>query len=234
MGLLNPNRLLWAISIAILLAIYLRSRSRPTLEVSSLLLFDETAAPTARVRHLRIDPLFWLEMALLGALTLALAGLYLRLVPAAVRGTNRALVFDLAAGMGAREGSGTRLDAAKKHAHALVDAAPERDRFSLIGYALEAEPIHPETANREAIHQAIAGLHPMAVPARRAALSAALMRARAAGEVEFFADRKPPASTIADAGLGAGFHYHQSGEPAANLRWLRWILEFPIARAGAR
>ena len=96
MGVLNPQSLLWAISIAILFAIYLRSRSRPTLEVSSLLLFDEAAAPTTRVRHLRIDPLFWLEMAVLGALTLALAGLYVRSSSATARGRTRALVFDLA------------------------------------------------------------------------------------------------------------------------------------------
>ena len=217
MGLLNPNSLLWAISIAILFAIYLRSRSRPTLEVSSLLLFDEAAAPTARVRHLRIDPLFWLEMAVLGAITLALAGLYVRSSSAASRGRTRALVFDLAAGIGAREGSGTRLDAAKKQALAIVDGAPERDRFSLIGYALEAEMIHPETANRETIRKAITGLRSMAVPGRRAAQSAALMRARAAGEVEFFADRRPATSVVADSGLSSGFHFHQSGAPADNL-----------------
>jgi hypothetical protein len=217
MGLLNPNHLLWAVSIAILLAIYLRSRSRPTLEVSSLLLFDEAAAPTARVKNLRIDPLFWLEMAVLGAIVLALAGLYVRTVLAASRGRNRAMVFDLAAGMGAHEGGGTRLDAAKKQALAIVDAAPARDRFSVIGYAMEAEQVHPETANRDAIHRAISGLRAMAVPGRRAAQSAALMRARAAGEVEFFADRRPPAAVIADSGLSSGFHFHQSGAPADNL-----------------
>ena len=217
MGLLSPNQLLWAISIAILLAIYLRSRSRPTLEVSSLLLFDEAAAPTTRVRHLRIDPLFWLEMAALAAITLALAGLYARTSRASARGQNRALVFDLAAGMAARDGNATRLDAAKKAAHALVNGSSERDRFSVIGYALEAELIHPETADREAIYHAIDGLHAMAVPGRRAAQSAALMRARAAGEVEFFADRKPPASILADSDLGAGFHFHQSGTPVDNF-----------------
>ncbi len=217
MGLLSPNRLLWAISIAILLAIYLRSRSRPTLEVSSLLLFEEAAAPTTRVKHLRIDPLFWLEMAMLAAITLALAGLYVRTARASAQGRNRTLVFDLAAGMGAHEGGGTRLDAAKKQAHALVDDARERDRFSVIGYALEAQLIHPETANRDAIHHAIDGLRAMAVPGRRAAQSAALMRARAAGEVEFFSDRKPPDSIVGDSGLGSGFHFHQSGTPADNL-----------------
>ncbi|HVN30063.1 MAG TPA: VWA domain-containing protein [Candidatus Binataceae bacterium] len=217
MGLLNPNHLWWAVSIAILLAIYLRSRSRPTLEVSSLMLFEEAAAPAARVRHLRIDPLFWLEAAALAAITLALAGLYLRSTRSAARGEHRALVFDLAAGMGAREGSDTRLDAAKKEAHALVNAAPERDRFSIIGYALEGQLVHPETANRDEIHHAIDKLQVMAVPGRRAAQSAALMRARAAGRVEFFADRRPAASMIADSGLGAAFHFHQSGAPADNL-----------------
>ncbi len=217
MGLLNPQSLLWGISIAILFAIYLRSRSRPTLEVSSLLLFDEAAAPTTRVRHLRIDPLFWLEMALLAAITLALAGLYVRTSAATSRGRTHALVFDLGAGMGARDGGGTRLDAAKKQALAIVDGAPTRDRFSIIAYALEAEMIHPETANRDAIRHAIAGLKSMAVPGRRAAQSAALMRARAAGEVDFFADRKPPASVITDSGLGSGFHFHQSGAPTGNL-----------------
>ncbi len=119
--------------------------------------------------------------------------------------------------MGAREGSGTRLEVAKKQALAIVDAAPERDRFSVIGYALEAQMIHPETANRDAIRKAIDGLRSMAVPARRAALSAALMRARATGDVEFFADRKPAATVIADSGLSSGFQFHQSGSPADNL-----------------
>ncbi|HLX37605.1 MAG TPA: BatA domain-containing protein, partial [Candidatus Binataceae bacterium] len=217
MGLLNPNHLLWGISIAVLLTIYLRSRSRPTIEVSSLLLFDEAAAPAVRVRHLRIDPLFWLEMAMLAALTLALGGLYVRTTHAAAQGRNRALVFDLAAGMAAREGSGTRLDLAKQQALALVNSASERDRFSVIGYALEGEMIHAETANRDAIRAAISGLHPMAVPTRRAAQSSALMRARAAGDVEFFSDRRPPDSIINDSGLSSAFHFHQSGAPAENL-----------------
>ena len=54
-----------ALSLALLVLIYLRSRSRPTIEVSSLMLFDEAPAPVASVRHVRIDPLFWLEMATL-------------------------------------------------------------------------------------------------------------------------------------------------------------------------
>jgi len=216
-GLLNPDNLLWALSIAILLAIYLRSRSRPTLEVSSLLLFEPAAAPAARVRHLRIDPLFWLEAAILGAIALALAGLYVRTAPAAAQGKTHALVFDLAAGMDAHDSGGTRLDLAKKDARAVIDAAPERDRFIVIGYALEAEMIHSETANRDSLRNAISGMRASAVAHRPAAQSAALMRARAAGEVELFADRRPPDSILADAGLSSRLHFHQAGSPAENL-----------------
>ena len=71
MGFLSPNNLVYGLSLALLVLIYLRSRSRPTIEVSSLMLFDEAPAPVANVRHVRLDPLFWLEMAVLAALTLA-------------------------------------------------------------------------------------------------------------------------------------------------------------------
>ncbi len=217
MGLLNPNNLFWAISIAVLLAVYLRSRSRPTLEVSSLLLFEQAPAPVTRVRRPHIDALFWLETGILAALALALAGLYIRTPPVAVQGNNRALVFDLAAGMNARDDGGTRLDRAKKDAIAIIDSAPDRDQFSVIGYALEAELIHSETANRRTLDKAILAMQPMAVAGRGAAQAAALMRARAAGAVDLFADRPPPSSIIADAGLSSHFHFHRAGSPADNL-----------------
>ena len=70
MGFLNPQNFIYGLSLALLVLIYLRSRSRPTIEVSSLMLFDEAPAPVASVRHVRIDPLFWLEMLTLAALTL--------------------------------------------------------------------------------------------------------------------------------------------------------------------
>src|SRR5690242_14565367 len=217
MGFLNPNNLLWALSLAVLFAIYLRSRSRPTLQVSSLLLFDEAAAPTARVRHLRIDPLFWLEVAVLGAISLALGGLYLHGAAAAAHGRSHALVFDLGAGMGARSGGTTRLAIARREALAIVDSAPERDEFSIIAYAAEARMIHPQTANRVSLRAAIAGLQAAAVPADRGALAAAMMRARGAGAIELFADRRPPAAIMDDPAHASRLRFHQAGAPAANL-----------------
>ncbi len=105
MGLLNPHNIVYGLSLALLVLIYLRSRSRPTIEVSSLMLFDEAPAPVASVRHVRIDPLFWLEMATLAALTFAIAGLYVMRPPSPGHGRIHALVFDLGAGMSAHDGS---------------------------------------------------------------------------------------------------------------------------------
>ena len=123
MGLLNPHNLVWLASLAVLLAIYLRARAKPTLEVSSLMLFEEVAVPVASSRVLRTDWLFWLELTALAASSLALAGLYVRGRHAPAHHQSHALVFDLGAGMSARQGGGTRLDEARRAALALVSAA---------------------------------------------------------------------------------------------------------------
>src|SRR5271168_4705018 len=154
MGFLSPQNFVYALSLAILVLIYLRSRSRPTLDVSSLMLFDEAPAPVASVRHVRIDPLFWLEMAALAALTLAIAGMYVMRPPSIGRGRIHALVFDLGAAMSARDGENqaTRLDQARHDAlDNIVDKAPVGDEFSVIRYALDAEVRHPQSANLPAL-----------------------------------------------------------------------------------
>ena len=111
------------------------------------MLFDEAPAPVASVRHVRIDPLFWLEMLTLTALTFAIAGLYVMRPPSPGHGRSHALVFDLGAGMSARDASGTRLDQARRDALEIIDQAPVGDEFSVIAYALEAQVRHPQTAN---------------------------------------------------------------------------------------
>ena len=164
MGLLNPRNLAYLASLAVLVAIYLRARAKPTLEVSSLMLFDEIAAPVASSRVLRTDLMFWLEMAALGALSMALAGLYIRTrgTPAAHHQAH-ALIFDLGAGMGARERNGTRLDEARRQALEIVAAARAGDSFSVIGYALEATVHRAPTSHLADVRQAIDELKPAAL-----------------------------------------------------------------------
>src|SRR5579863_10604588 len=138
MGLLSPAGLFWLLSLVVLVLIYLRSRARTTIEVSSLLLFDEAPAPVAKSRRLRLDALFWTEFAALGCLSLALAGLYLNAPAPKEHGRGNALIFDLGAAMGASDGGHTRLDTARREALSIVSSAPPDDRFAVIGYSLDA------------------------------------------------------------------------------------------------
>jgi Aerotolerance regulator N-terminal/von Willebrand factor type A domain len=216
-GLLNPQNFIYGLSLALLILIYLRSRSRPTIEVSSLMLFDETPAPVASVQHVRLDPLFWIEMATLAALTMAIAGLYIMRSPSRGHGRSHALVFDLGAAMGARDGSTTRIEEARRTATEIIDRAPVGDEFSIITYALEAQVRHPQTANRADLHKALDDLAPMAVPARTVALRAALIRARGSSEIDLFGARAPAPAILGDVGPTAHLDFHQVGGDDSNL-----------------
>src|SRR5260370_31008541 len=98
------------------------------------MLFDEAAAPVGSVRHVRLDPLFWLEMATLAALTLAIAGMYVMRPPSIGHGRIHALVFDLGAAMTARDGQSqtTRLDQRRHDALGIIDEARAGAQFSII------------------------------------------------------------------------------------------------------
>jgi Aerotolerance regulator N-terminal/von Willebrand factor type A domain len=218
MGLLNPGNLVYLVSLAVLVAIYLRARAKPTLEVSSLMLFEEIAAPVASSRVLRTDLLFWLEMAALGALSMALAGLYIHAARPAPHHGRDALVFDLGAGMGARDSGGaTRLDAARRAALGRLDAARPGDSFSVIGYALDATVSLAPSTRREDVRRALNAISPTGLPARSAALQAALIQARGATEIDVYADRPPQGDALNAAGPGAHVRFHQVGAPAENL-----------------
>ena len=218
MGLITPLNLLYAISLAALVAIYMRARSRPTIEVSSLMLFEEIPAPVAKSRFLRLDLLFWLEALALGALTLAVSGLYLRTHQPPGPNRRDALVFDLGAGMGAMGENGvTRLDDARRAATKIIASAAPGTRFTILGYALEAQTAGALGSQAREARVALAALAPSAVAARPAALRAALIHARGADRIDLFADRPPPASVIEDAHLGGRLNFHQAGAPLANL-----------------
>ncbi|HLW72225.1 MAG TPA: hypothetical protein VKS22_16565 [Candidatus Binataceae bacterium] len=217
MGLLEPLNLLLGLSLAALVAIYLRARARPTITVSSLELFAEAAAPVARSRTLRVDALFWLEAAALTALTLAAAGFYLREPKPASRVVREALVFDLGAAMNARESDTSRLDAARQAALALIDSAPAGREFSVIGYALDAQLIRAAAGRGAELRSAILALTPVAVAPRPAALSAALIDANGAAKIDLFTDHQPAPELLRDARAHAAVAIHLIGGPVENL-----------------
>ncbi len=217
MGLLDPFNLVYLASLGALVLVYLRFRSRPALEVSSLMLFDEVAAPVASARLLRVDLMFWLELLALGALSIAAAGPYLKMPAPPDHVRRHALVFDLGAAMGAREANSTRLDAARSEAFTMLAQAPAGDEFSVIGYALEYRVVHAPSANRDSIRESIAALRPLDTPARAAALAAALMRARDADTIDLYADRMPPQDLAASAQVQGRLRFHQVGSHVDNL-----------------
>src|SRR5229473_6134556 len=217
MGILTPINLLYALSLAALVVIYLRARSRPVLEVSSLMLFEELDAAASSRSLVKVDILFWIELATLAALTMALCGFYLLLPPRAGHTRRSALVFDVAAGMGARQGSRTRLDSAKEQALNLISRAQPDEQFTVVAYASDAEVRLPATSDLAAVRGAIGALRPLAIGSRPAALMAALMRARDADQTELFADRIPP-GIVAGGGIDLKrVRYHHVGDAAPNL-----------------
>ncbi len=215
-----------------LVAIYLRARARPTINVSSLMLFEEIPAPVAKSRFLRLDLLFWLQALALAAMTLAAAGLFLfgrrPLGPHQVH----ALVFDLGAGMEATNGSRSRLDEARIAARRLISAAPAGDRFTIIGYALEAQTLLSSSAAPEEAATVLNKLKPFAVAARPAALRAALLDARGAASIDIFADRDPPNEVVQEAHPDGRVNMHRVGEPAENIAIVALDPGVPRSSAG--
>jgi hypothetical protein len=216
MGLFQPLNILYGLSLAVLVAIYLLSARQPKLIVSSLMLFDYMPAPITK-RRFRSDIFFWLEAAGLGALSLAAAGLFLKLAPAHAQSKHLALVFDLGAAMGAREGSTQRLEMAKQRARALVFGARAEDEFSVVSYAIEARVILGASADKRAVVRAIDGLRVDDTASRSAAFAAALSVAREADQVEVFAARLPPSAALIVHNVGAPVRFNRVGSTQDNL-----------------
>jgi Aerotolerance regulator N-terminal len=216
-GFFNPGSLFCGLSLVALVAIYLRSRARPTIAVSSLMLFDEVPAPVAKSRILHVDLLFWLQALALAAMTLAAAGFYLLGQRPVGRHQLHALVFDLGAGMEATNGRISRLDEARARARRLISAAPATDQFSIIAYALEARTLFAPSAAREELLAGLDKLQPMAVAARPSALRAALLDARGAASIDVFVDRQPPMEVVQEVRPDGQVEIHQVGEAADNV-----------------
>lgn len=123
--------------------------------VSSLLLLRPGDAPEQIRRTLRHRWLMALRMLLLGVLVLAFAQPLLRrqLTPeAAIPQVPQLLAIDTSLSMAAN------FAAAQDRAHELIDALPDGVPASVVALAGELTVAAPLTADREALHAAVAGL----------------------------------------------------------------------------
>ena len=178
MSLANPHAL-WLLLLLPIPLLLSKRRAERRLAVSNLFLWKasiDREAPAVKVRSLRRHWLVALQMAIIGATVLAIA----RPVVAS-RAETVAVVFDLSASMAARDGSGTRFDAARTQAQAFLARLPGRARVRLIAAGSNAREVGEYAASDGALSRALAQLAPAAGASD---ISGALAVARQSSAVE--------------------------------------------------
>ena len=161
---------------------------------------------------------------LLVALALALALADPGWVTRAVESGDTVLIVDVSASMQAREGRGTRFEAAWREAERRVDALAGSSRMLLIASGRRPRLLSPFENDRQALHEALATLAPTDEAGRpRAALTLArsLLRGRAQGRIVFITDA---AFDEAPALAAAGVELHRVGSAGRNVAITRFDL----------
>ncbi|CAA9564652.1 MAG: hypothetical protein AVDCRST_MAG73-4045 [uncultured Thermomicrobiales bacterium] len=202
MGLLTPLALGLAALAVPIVVLYLLKIKRRDRVVPSTLLWDRLARDVeanAPWQRFRPNWLLFLQLLALAALVAALARPFLS-VEAAL-GASTVVVVDVSASMGAVEGDGTRLDAAKGEIRDLIARMPDGGRMLLVAAGAQGRVAQPMTGDRDALRDSLDALN---AEAGQAAIADALALAAAAaarlpdGEIVLVSDGDIPASTIAD------------------------------------
>ncbi|MET0287483.1 MAG: VWA domain-containing protein [Polyangiales bacterium] len=134
---------------ALLVALYLRKRPARRQHVPSLALWSSVVAGGTRAR--RSLPLSLLLALLIASLLLGA----LSDPRPAYQASEFTLLIERGVAMSARDVGGTRLEAAKRAAHARVDALRPGDRAQVISYAAHASTHSALTEDHAALHAAI-------------------------------------------------------------------------------
>jgi hypothetical protein len=161
LGILSPIALAALPLIAVIVALYLLKLRRPTAPVGSLHLWGAMTRDreaNSVWQRLRVSLLMILQIAILGALILALARPWVS--RAGSIGEHVILLVDVSASMSARENerAPTRLDQAKEEARRIVDSMPDGAQGMLIAADDHASVIVPMTGDRTALRAGISGL----------------------------------------------------------------------------
>jgi von Willebrand factor type A domain/Aerotolerance regulator N-terminal len=173
----NPAAWLFGGLFAVLIALYLWERSRRTVTVPSLLLWQ--VIPPAKARSTRFVPdwLFVLQSLLLLLLIAGLAGPYLSSAPAGRASERAVFVVDCSASMQAREGPDTRFDLARHAVREQIRSLAADDEVMLIAAGPQPAVIVPATSDHAEALRQLAALAPTDT---RADLDAALAAAQRA------------------------------------------------------
>lgn len=126
-----------------------------------------------------------------------------------IGGVTAAVVIDVSASMGAKDATGTRLDAAKRVLLERLDALPWRSRVHIVTAGHSATPLGEYTASARTLRETIERIQPMAGTSAIAA-AVASARASAPDKILVVTDRPQPPST-------GDVEWIAVGSPADNL-----------------
>ena len=190
MGFLEPYGLASLAFLGILVLLHLRRRQQHELEVSSLLLWQSVREEPRRGRF-RPNLLFALQVALLGALGLAVARPYWEEQAEAVTNARTVLVFDVSASMQTLEGGERRFDQARRKGSEVLAALDRSVEVMVIAVAAHPRVVVSFTRDRSALARALEALEPNDGPTRLS-LGVELAHSAASGsgslEIDVFTD----------------------------------------------
>jgi hypothetical protein len=176
MHFLLPIAAFFALTIPVVILLYLLKLKRVRTEVSSTILWRrslEDLMANAPFQRLRRNLLLYLQILILLLLVLALTRPFLRWAGLAER--NLIVLIDRSGSMQSTDVAPSRLEVAKQHALRLVEDMSRGDRMTVLAFSDHPEVIQPQTDDRMALRRAIAGITPTDA---RTQLSAALAIAR--------------------------------------------------------
>jgi hypothetical protein len=218
MGLLAPYGLASLAFLGVLVLLHLRRRQQRELEVSSLLLWQAVRDEPRRGRF-RPSLLFALQVALLGALGLAVARPYWEERAATVTNARTVLVFDVSASMQALEGGERRFDQARRKAGEVLASLDRNVEVMMIAVAAHPRVVVSFTRDRSVLARALEALEPNDGPTRLS-LGVELARSTASGggalEIDVFTDLPSEAIGISPS-AGERLRYFRFGRSDDNV-----------------
>lgn len=219
MRLEHPYGLGALAAVAVLVVLYLFDRRRRPIPVGTLFLWQEIVSPPRERQRFLPDPLFFAQLAVVLALVAAFVKPVLDTPPTPGAGASLLLVLDVSASMQTTERQGTRFDAARERAHALVAESAATSDVMVVTAGSRPLVALPWTQERARVRATLETLTPLDTPTDLGSaleLARGIATARPAVRMVVLTDLPPEASGI-DPETRAHFDYVQLGRNDDNV-----------------
>ena len=222
MTILAPAAGFLALTLPMILALYILRIRRPTRVVPALHLWPNTVRDRqANVPWQRLHPSWLLLLQLLAVAVLVTAALQPALAARAALAHHTLLLIDTSASMQAKDVQPSRLDAARRQADQLVDQLRPDDRMTIITVAATPRVVVSAAGQRSALHEALRSLTPSNGPADLSgalSIAAGVVRPGEASRALLYSDGivQPLGSSFAH-GLPFPVDFHPVGVSGENV-----------------